>query len=155
MSYSIKPEQEVIIMENKEFKKLLESILEEHGFHRAQKKYYYDHNEFIIALETQKSDYDNSFYINYGYCVKAVNPTKRYPVVHECDTFARFIFCIDNEEYDRINLDTFNASQIEKAIRFYVEKNILPVIQRGIKHYYEITPEAIHTTTEKARKFLF
>lgn len=52
-------------MDNTEFKKILQVCTDRVGFTYCKKNYYYQSEKLIIVINTQKSNYDNSYYVNY------------------------------------------------------------------------------------------
>lgn len=79
----------------------------------CQKKYM----EFVV-INLQKSNFDNSYYINYGFYVKDIHNDLQYPKNNECDITGRFL----NETNKGIyQLDTMNAEELVVSL----EKNIL------------------------------
>ena len=75
-------------------------------------------DKIIVVLNLQKSNFDNSYYINYGFCVKDIHNDLQYPKNNECDITGRFL----NETNKGIyQLDTMNAEELVVSL----EKNIL------------------------------
>lgn len=66
-------------MDKKEFKKALNSILKPYGFEYIKKAYYQSNDELTVVIAAQKSNFDNSFYLNYGFLIKQLNPELDYP----------------------------------------------------------------------------
>ena len=53
-------------MNNIEFKKIVQEITSKYGFMYCKKNYYYNSDKIIVVINLQKSNFDNSYYINYG-----------------------------------------------------------------------------------------
>ena len=60
-------------MDNTEFKKIVQEITSKYGFMYCKKNYYCYLHKIIIVINLQKSNFDNSYYINYGFCVKDIH----------------------------------------------------------------------------------
>ena len=141
-------------MQKKEFKKVLENILAQYGFHYVNKAYYLDNDEIIIVIATQKSNYENSYYINFGFLIKKVNPEIKYPKDNACDVFGRFVLDCNGKQYQSMDLDSFNIENLSVSVKNFMEVNIKPVIENGLSKYFEINPKAIFTATLKAKNYL-
>ena len=105
-------------MDNTEFKKIVQEITSKYGFMYCKKNYYYNSDKIIVVINLQKSNFDNSYYINYGFYVKDIHNDLQYPKNNECDITGRFL----NETNKGIyQLDTMNAEELVVSL----EKNIL------------------------------
>lgn len=51
-----------------------------------------------MVINVQKSNYDNSVYVNYGFYLKQLHVDMKTPKVNECDLFGRFINYIEGME---------------------------------------------------------
>ena len=60
-------------MDNTEFKKIVQEITSKYGFMYCKKNYYCNSDKIIVVINLQKSNFDNSYYINYGFCVKDIH----------------------------------------------------------------------------------
>jgi len=141
-------------MDKKEFNKVLENIFSSYGFQLKNKAFYHDNDEFITVITIQKSNYDNSYYINYGFIIKKESPEIKYPKETDCDIFARVSFEANGKRYHSIDLNKFNAETLSTSIIEYCNLNIKPAIDSGLPKYLEINPKAAFTMTLKAKKYL-
>ena len=142
------------MIEKKEMKKTLGAILSEYGFKYVKKGYYFDHDELVIIISIQKSDYSNSYYVNYGFFIKAENPGISYPLINRCDIFGRFVFEVEGTVYYNIEIENFDLSIFKECIRKNVENIIVPVIESGLRKYFELCPQSIVAANQKAKKYL-
>jgi hypothetical protein len=62
-------------MEKKDLVKLLDDIFVPLGFKRRGNNWVSNGNELSKLINLQKSNYSNSFYINYGYIIKGIELT--------------------------------------------------------------------------------
>ena len=83
-------------MNNTEFKKLLQICTEKVGFKYSKRNYYYD----------------NIYYINYGFWVKAIHDNTDYPKITDCDIMGRFR---DNTT-DSFQLQNFDSNKLMECI---------------------------------------
>lgn len=102
-------------MDNTEFKKIVQEITSKYGFMYCKKNYYCNSDKIIVVINLQKSNFDNSYYINYGFCVKDIHNDLRYPKNNECDITGRFL----NETNKGIyQLDTMNVEELGMSLLF-------------------------------------
>lgn len=92
-------------MDNKEFKKIVGTVLRTNGFQLERKIYYIRSEEVIVSLDFQKSNFDNSFFINYGLSLVKLNPDLVYPKPHTSDVSGRFTYYNGAEEFSQFDLD--------------------------------------------------
>ena len=59
-------------MNNTEFKNNAGEVLKQEGFLYKNKQYYFENEELIVFVAFQKSNFENSFYINYGFLIKSM-----------------------------------------------------------------------------------
>ena len=95
-------------MNNTEFKKIVQEITSKYGFMYCKKNYYYNSDKIIVVINLQKSNFDNSYYINYGFYVKDIHNDLQYPKNNECDITGRFLNETNKDKYkiDKINDDS-------------------------------------------------
>lgn len=141
-------------MDKKEFKKVLAKVLSEYGFQANRNIYRAETNELIIVVATQKSDFENIYYINFGFLIKSLNPDIINPKDNQCDVFGRFTLDIMGEEYTSINYESINTDEFYDAFSKSLNDKVKPVLEFGFKKYFEINPLAFNTATPKAKKYL-
>lgn len=106
-------------MDNTEFKKIVQEITSKYGFMYCKKNYYCNSDKIIVAINLQKSNFDNSYYINYGFCVKDIHNDLRYPKNNEYDITGRFL----NETNKGIyQLDTMNVEELGMSLEESIPK---------------------------------
>ena len=81
--------------------------------------------------------------------MKDIHNDLQYPKNNECDITGRFLNATNIGTYQ---LDTMNAEELVMSL----EKNILnfPVINEGIRKYFELFPNAICRATLNLKKYL-
>lgn len=143
------------IMEKKEFEKALRSILELYGFKYIKKGYYRKTDELIAVIATQKSNFDaDSYYLNYGFLIKQLNPDMEYPKDYVCDVIGRFLFKKGTKSTDTFNLELNSVEELEEGINEMFHSTIIPVLEKGIQEYYIKFPEYIVMATSRTKKYL-
>ena len=141
-------------MEKKDFKKALTEVLSEYGFGYKGNIYTAETEDTIIVVATQKSNYENSYYINFGFLIKSLNPNVKNLKDNQCDVFGRFSIYVNGKVNTTIELDTINLDEFRNSLRKSVDDRIKPVFEFGIRKYFEINPDAINTATIKAKQYL-
>lgn len=138
-------------MNNTELKKIVQEITSRYGFMYCKKNYYCYAHKMIVLINLQKSNFDNSHYINYGFCVKDIHNDLQYPKINECDIIGRF----SNEtNKDIYQLDTMNTEELVISLEKNILNCIVPVINEGISKYFELFPNAICRATLNLKKHL-
>ena len=141
-------------MEKKAFNVTLGKVLAEYGFNFIKKSYYKETEEIIAVVATQKSNFSDETYINYGFLIKSESPDIQYPKDYECDVRGRFGFEIDGKQFYSIALDLLNEEELSDQVKENVEKVIKPVLDSGLRKYFEMYPERLIMANLKAKKHL-
>ena len=141
-------------MGKNDFKKTIGNVLKEYGFQHIKKSYYAENDEIIIVVALQKSNFSDEYYVNYGFLIKSENPRVQYPKDYQCDVTGRISLLINGKQYHSIIPEGLSEEELSKAMKQYMEKTIKPVIDYGLKKYFEIQPQSIVTANLKAKKYL-
>lgn len=141
-------------MEKKVFKKLLSDLLRQYGFQYIQKAYYLSNDEVVIVIETQKSHFEDSYYLNYGLLIKELNPELKYPKERKCDVRGRFVFSKNNKLVGGFNLEDGTEDELKQSVLDTMENLLIPVFKNGLSEYYKLSPQSILTASLKAKKYL-
>lgn len=138
-------------MNNVEFKKIVQEITSKYGFKYCNKNYYYELSDLIVVIGLQKSNYENSFYINFGFCIKEIHNEIQYPKSNECDITCRFL----NETGKGIyQLDIQNREELVNSIEKNINDFIVPVINAGIKQFLILYPQYSCLASLNLKKYL-
>lgn len=141
-------------MEKKEFKKTLGGILQEHGFEHKNKAYYRSNDELIVVVAVQKSNFEDSFYLNYGFFIRKFNPDMEYPKENLCDVRGRFLFSKDGRPLGGFSIESGTEEELRHAIAEGLENVIMPVYENGLQEYCRILPDGLSTATLRAKEYL-
>lgn len=141
-------------MHRKDFKQALTKVLSEYGFEFKGNVYSIETEEIIIVVATQKSNFENSYYINFGFLVKCLNPDMHHPKDNQCDVFGRFSIEFNGQVHTSIEFEKINWDDFCSAFRKSVDDVIQPVAEFGIRKYFELKPSAINTATIKVKQYL-
>lgn len=141
-------------MDNTEFKKLLQICTEKFGFKHYKKNYYYKSEKIIIVINIQKSNFDNSYYINYGFWVRAIHDNLDYPKITDCDIVGRFINnTTDTTEFD-FPLSRLVSDKLMGCVNSNLSNTIVPIINEGVQKYFDLFPEAIFAAKPTLKIYL-
>ena len=117
-------------MDIKQFKNFCKKEFELRGFKKIQKTFYLAGKDLLCGIELQKSDYSNSYYINYYFFLGKFDDTSDYPVCYELDVQGRIVAmsktqtvmgkqfltsAIEYEEYTEEELLAVSDDLIEEA----------------------------------------
>lgn len=141
-------------MERREFKKRIEKVLSVYDFTYIKKSYYYSNKDVVIVIDLQKSNYNDSYYINFGILIKALNSDIPYPKVSECDVVGRLGVRIEETTKYEVDYKVLETCSFEQGFRVEIESVIVPVMQEGVKRYFELYPMAIIAAKLKTKKYL-
>lgn len=141
-------------MNNTEFKKILQVSTSVIGFEYCRKNYYYKSEKLIIVINTQKSNYGDSYYVNYGFCARDIHDNFDYPKINECDIIGRFVNETNDEKKYEFELSTINSDKLIKCFDYNIRNIIEPVVNEGIKKYFKLFPQAIFTAKRELKEYL-
>lgn len=140
-------------MEKKEFKQILQSALNDAGLAYVKKNFYYNDENMIIMVNIQKSNYGNSYYINYGFCVKEINNISN-PHISECDIMGRFVNYGDGKKAYDFELEKLSREQFIQSLDKNIYDFIFPVQKYGICKYFELYPRDIVAAKSRLRDYI-
>lgn len=141
-------------MDKKEFNIILQECLINHGFILKNKNFYKSTDNLIVAVGTQKSNYDNSIFINFAVFVKDIHTEIDYPKVQEGDIRGRFQYDINGRVWDDYPLSELNKLELQKSLEKNLQTIINPLFEGGLKMYFDIYPKAIFTATKRFKEYL-
>lgn len=142
-------------MDNILFQQIFEDSFSNIGFRLNKKNYfYYSDEELIIVINKQKSYYDNSYYINFGFLVKNIHDDLNNPKIQECDIINRFICKCQGTEREDFPLEMIEETELKECFEDNITRRIIPVINEGIKKYFELYPKAICTASTILKDYL-
>ena len=141
-------------MDNKQFKKIIQDCVYQYGFVYQNKNYYYNNDDLIILLNCQKSSYENAYYINFGFWLKEIHENQKLPSVEECDIMGRFRNMMGERVKYTFAPDELNEDSLLTDMKRNVNDSIMPVMENGIRKYFEIYPQAICAAKIALKEYL-
>lgn len=141
-------------MNNTEFKKKTQDIISNYGFTYCKKNYYCDYDKIIALINLQKSNYEDSYYINFGFCIKDIHNDLIYPKINECDITGRFVYEANGGKEYKYPLDIMSSEELKINLEKNISTIIIPVFNAGISKFFEMFPEAICVANLSLKKYL-
>jgi len=141
-------------MNDKEFKETIKKYLQQEGFKYKKRNFYYSKEDLIAIVNLQKSNYVNTYYINYAFTVKNLHENVDFPDRKDWDILGRFRYYFNETiEFD-FQPELTTPDLLIKNLERNIEEVIQPVIREGIKRYFELYPIAIHAASLRLKKYL-
>ena len=118
-------------MDKNEFKAFCKKEFTARGFRKIKSDFYLPGNGLLCELNLQKSNYSNSYYINFYFFIGEFKEEKEYPQYYEYDIYGRILAMsktqtsggrhfltgmIEYEEYTEEELRTYFDKQFEERI---------------------------------------
>lgn len=141
-------------MNKQEFKKVLDFALSDYGFVTKNNILKAETDELIIVVSTQKSNYDNSYYLNYGFMIKALSSDLTSPKDTQCDVFGRLNLYISGKFSTTVEIENISCEVFSESLKVSLDERIKPVIEFGLVKYFDLFPTAISTVKLNAKKYL-
>jgi len=141
-------------MNKNDFKRILKTSLCEKGFAMFYGKFYKMTDSMIVVIDSQKSNYDEKYYINYGFFIKSLHNASEHPSVCECDVRGRFHCICEDGIKDSFILREITEDIILNSIENGFMTIINPVISKGIIEYFNIYPNAINACTLRLKEYI-
>ncbi len=142
-------------MDIKIFKKNVSHFLSSKGFLKKGNYYYLVLTDLAIVIGFQKSNFANKYFINIGYIILAINPTKISYKCEDGDVRSRFSIYTNEKYIDYFDLDTMNIEFLESSLCYndlrYV--NGVTTIEE-LKRLLINNPAMLYQTTLKAKQYL-
>lgn len=134
-----------------EFKQILKTVIKKYGFEFHNNRFYFDSSNLIVVIDTQKSNYDNYYYINFGFCLKELHKDVHYPKSFECDIACRFL---NNESKGIYQLDMLSCKEFSENLEKNIEDFIVPVINNDINEFFILFPQYYSLASLRLKEFL-
>lgn len=124
-------------MDTKQFKNFCKKEFELRGFKKIKKTFYLVGKDLLCGIELQKSNYSNSYYINYYFFLGKFDDTNDYPVCYDLDIQGRMVAMSKTQT---VRGKHFLTSAIE--YEEYTEEELRPYFDRAFEE--EILPPVNH-----------
>lgn len=141
-------------MDKREFKKTLAKVLSEYSFTTQNNIARLETDGLIIVVATQKSNYENKYYLNFGIVIKELHPDLHNPKDNQCDVFGRLNLTITGELKTSVDYESIDSENFSIALRESLNRKIKPILEIGLLKYLELYSATISTVNLKAKKYL-
>ncbi|MBE5908677.1 MAG: DUF4304 domain-containing protein [Lachnospiraceae bacterium] len=134
-------------MDKTEFKKVIRSVLSNYGFQYKKNNYYRQTEKLVIIVNLQKSNYQDSFYVNYGFIIRAIHENVEYPKITESDIDGRLCHNLTETDRGSFFYENMSCDALEKSLCEVVEKTFSPLFDDDLERFFDLFPSAIHSAS--------
>ena len=127
-------------MNNTEFKKIVGETLKSQNFTYENKYYTFENTDLKVFVGFQKSNFENSFYINYGFFIKKLHEKLEKLSYGFGDFGGRFVYNDNDKMLGDYKLSDLTKESLSESILENTEKFIKPAFEKGIDDYLEMYP---------------
>ncbi|MBE6788050.1 MAG: DUF4304 domain-containing protein [Ruminococcaceae bacterium] len=128
-------------MDKKQFNTFCKKEFEVRGFKKIKKTFYLLGKDLLCGIDLQKSDYSNSYYINYYFFIGVFNDTNNYPVCYDLDVQGRILAMSKTQTISgkhfltsAIEYEEYTEEELRPYFDKEFEERILPPIHKGKKY---------------------
>ena len=140
-------------MNKQEFKQLVGEVLKENGFTYSNKYYQLENNELKVFIDFQKSNFSNSFYINYCFLVKALHEGETKISLKNSDFRSRFAYYTSEKTLGDFDLENLDDDAARLSIQKGIDEDILPAFKESAIKYLNERPIMKMMTSLEAKKY--
>ncbi|MDQ8775723.1 DUF4304 domain-containing protein [Streptococcus ruminantium] len=142
-------------MDAREFKKFVEEILVQNGFKYMKRKFCLENEALLVFIDFQKSNFSNSYYLNYCFIVKELHSTIEKLTIKDKDFGGRISYC---DSFGKVSgdfeLELLQKKNVESSIQNGIESHIIPAFNDGVINYLNARPIMKKMSTVAMKKFL-
>lgn len=131
-------------MDRKEFKQFCMAEFKKRGFMKIKNTYYLEGDEVLCAINLQKSNYGNIYYVNYYYFIGNYKELTTYPTYYDSDIEGRIAVMSKTQTYQgkhfmtaQVEYEEYSADELRPFFAKEFEEKILPPIFQGKKYILE------------------
>ena len=123
-------------MTKKEFLNLFSFTIQKYNFIKKNNNFYLDcDNDIVCVVGLYKSNFDEYYYIEFGFAIKSINPKIPYPKFSELNINCGLFLLDCKEEIHYENLDHKNfVEQLNKELLMFVTSGKSGI--NGIRNNY-------------------
>ena len=138
-------------MNKTEFKKIVGETLKSQGFTYENKYYTFENADLKVFIGFQKSNFENSFYINYGFLIKGIYDGKLPLYKQGLEDFGgRFVY----QNLDSYNLEKITSESLVASINSNIKMLIQPAFDDGLANYFELYPHFKFLCKKRVKEYL-
>ena len=139
-------------MTKQEFTKLINTLLKKDGFIKKGSNFYFDcENDIVCVFGMYKSNYDEYYYMEYGFAFKSINPKSPFPKYFELNVnCGRLLLDGDTAIY----YETVNEDNLIKTIHEVLIK-LVETGKRGKDAICKVfVPKCYYIISQKTLEYL-
>ena len=129
-------------MDKTQFKIFCDKYFRIIGFEKYKNLYYLNGDAHILcALKLQKSNYSNTYYVNYYYFLGDFNDSTKFPTIYDSDIDGRISVMSKNMLHKgehfmtaQIEYEEYSEEELEQYFDIAFNDVILPPISQGKKY---------------------
>ncbi len=128
-------------MDKNEFKSFCKNEFETRGFKKIKKSFYLPGKDLLCGIDLQKSNYSNSYYINFYFFLNEFNNINEYPTSYEFDIHSRILAMSKTQTIrgkhfmtSQIEYEEYTEEELRQYFNKELEERILPPIHQGKKY---------------------
>lgn len=141
-------------MDDKEIKKLFESILSELGFKKTRYVYVRDFDYFLLRMSLQHYFGSVEYHLDCYFLFKDIHEPEKLKAFLMADVSNRLLFNLDGEYEEYVKIGELEPDRARTVITVTVSEFISLLEKEGIKGYFKSYPEALNTVMSGARSYL-
>lgn len=128
-------------MDKKEFKEVVGEVLVQNGFKFMKRKFCLENDTLLVFIDFQKSNFSNSYYLNYHFVIKELHDSIQKLTVKEKDFGGRMSYSDScGKSSGDFELDIVQMDNIKDSIQYDIDNHILPAFTKGIIDYLNERP---------------
>lgn len=128
-------------MDKKQFKAFCKQEFKSRGFEQQKNVFYLGGKDILCGIALQKSNYSNSYYINFYFFLGEYDNAKDYPICYDLDVQGRIAVMsktqmINNKHFltSAIEYEEYTEEELRSYLNKEFEERILPPLYQGKKY---------------------
>lgn len=128
-------------MDKKQFKDFCKKEFEAHGFKKQKNMFYLSGNDLLCGIDLQKSNYGDTYYVNYYYFIGMFGNITDYPTYYKSDIQGRIVVMSRKQAFQgkkymtpQIEYEEYTEDELRPFFDKEFEEKILPPIYQGKRY---------------------
>lgn len=125
-------------MDKKQFKEFCKREFQKKGFQKVKNTYYLAGKDLLCGIDLQKSNFGNTYYINFYYFIGNYQDQTVFPAYYNSDIYTRIVVLSKTQTYQgkqfqttQIEYEEYTEDELRVFFNKEFEERVLPPIQRG------------------------
>ncbi len=142
------------MIDEKEIKKIFNSVLSEMGFVKSRYAYVRDFDLFLLRISLQRSTGSEEYHLDCYILFKDLHDSEKLMAFLMADVSSGLPFNIDGEYKEFVQMGELEPDYAKSVIYATVGEFISLLENEGIRGYFKRYPEAINSVMSGARTYL-